>query len=83
MELHSWHRINIAIALLLLLLLCSSCEKIESIALNIARSVRDFEDQGLDLARLRLFVHILHQVALALDPSKGDLADFLRVEIFP
>lgn len=56
---------------------------LQSDALNIAGSVDDVEDEGLDLAGFRLLVDVLNEVALALDASEGDLADLLGVECFP
>ena len=45
--------------------------------------VQHFEDQRLDLARVRLLVYVFNEVALALDTSVGDLTDLLRIEGFP
>lgn len=41
------------------------------------RLVANVEDEGLDLAVLRLLVHVLNEVSLSLDTAVGDLADLL------
>lgn len=46
-------------------------------------TTHNIHNQGLDLAGLWLLVHVLDQVALALDAPVGNLADFLRVEGLP
>lgn len=63
--------------------LLSRLDELESEALNVAGRVRDVKDQGLNLAHLRLIVHVVHEVALALDAAKSNLADLLRVEVLP
>lgn len=64
------------------LILTLSKERVTN-ALNISAVLVYIHDQGLDLSRLRLLVHVLDQVTLALDSPVGDLADLLRVESFP
>ena len=42
-----------------------------------------FEDHRLNLASLRLLVHVVDKTALALDTTVCDLADFLGIERLP
>lgn len=51
--------------------------------LNVFHDMWHVENERLDLARLRLLVNILYEVALALDTAEGDFADFLGVERLP
>lgn len=55
----------------------SRLDELESEVFDVAGRVCDVKDQGLNLAHLRLLVHVVHEVALALDAAKGNLADLL------
>lgn len=64
-------------------LLLSSCDQFFAEAFHMVDDCDHIHDQGLDLARLRLLVHILNKVALALNASIGDLTDLFGVEGLP
>lgn len=57
--------------------LAASLLQLRAQVFNVRSIVGHREDQRLDLARLRLLVHVVYQVALALDTSVGDLTDLL------
>lgn len=64
-------------------LLLSGCNQFLAEALHLVNGGHHVHDQGLDLARLRLLVHILNKVSLALNAAVGDLADLFGVEGLP
>ena len=78
----SWRRRVYSIPLLQLEM--SGCDQFHSKIFDSCRALIHLEDERLDLSCIGLLlVHVIDEVALALEPAVGDLANLLRVEGLP
>ena len=68
----------------LLQLEMSRCGQFHSKIFDRSWALVHLKDERLDLSRVGLLlVHVIDEIALALEPAVGDLADLLRVEGLP
>jgi len=78
----SWRRRVYSVPLLQLEM--PGCDQFHSKTFNRCWALVHLEDERLDLSSIGLLlVHVIDEVALALEPAVGDLANLLRVEGLP